>query len=61
MFTKFNIMGVSQIILLSLIGLNLILSSYLHGKPKEGNHSVFITIFGVLIHLTLLYCGGFFD
>jgi hypothetical protein len=54
-------MGVSQIILLSLIGLNLMLSSYLHGKPKEGNHSVFITLFGVLIHLTLLYCGGFFD
>jgi len=50
-----------QIILLSIIGLNLMISSYLHGKPKEGNHSVFITMIGVTIHLTLLYFGGFFD
>ena len=54
-------MGVSQIILLSLIGLNLLISSYLHGKPKEGNHSVFVSIIGAVIHLSLLYFGGFFD
>ena len=54
-------MGVSQIILLSLVGLNLMMSSYMHGKPKNGNHSVFITIVGTLLHLTLLYFGGFFD
>jgi hypothetical protein len=54
-------MGVPQIILLSLIGLNLMLSSYLHGKPKEGNHSVFVSMVGATIHLTLLYFGGFFD
>jgi hypothetical protein len=59
--SKINIMGVSQIILLSLVGLNLMISSYMHGKPKEGNHSVFITIVGTLLHLTLLYFGGFFD
>ena len=54
-------MGVPQIILLSLIGLNLLISSYLHGKPKEGNHSVFVSIVGVTIHLTLFYFGGFFE
>jgi len=54
-------MGFPQIILLSLIGLNLLISSYLHGKPKEGNHSVFVSIVGVTIYLTLLYFGGFFD
>lgn len=54
-------MGFPQIILLSLIGLNLLISSYLHGKPKEGNYSVFVSIVGVTIHLTLLYFGGFFD
>lgn len=54
-------MGVPQIILLSLIGLNLLISSYSHGKPKEGNHSVFVSIVGVTIHLTLLYFGGFFE
>ncbi len=45
-------MGVSQIILLSIVGLNLMLTSYMHGKPKEGNHSIFVTLFGTLIHLT---------
>jgi len=54
-------MGVSQIILLSIVGLNLLISSYLHGKPKEGNHSVFVSIIGTILHLTLLYFGGFFD
>lgn len=61
MFTKIYIMGVSQIILLSIVGLNLMITSYMHGKPKEGNHSIFVAIFGTLIHLTLLYFGGFFD
>lgn len=54
-------MGVPQIILLSLVGLNLMITSYMHGKPKEGNHSVFITIVGTLLHLTILYFGGFFN
>jgi hypothetical protein len=54
-------MGVSQIILLSIVGLNLLISSYLHGKPKEGNHSVFVSIIGTILHLILLYFGGFFD
>jgi hypothetical protein len=54
-------MGVSQIILLSIVGLNLLISSYLHGKPKEGNHSVFVSIIGTILHLTLLYFGGFFE
>jgi hypothetical protein len=54
-------MGFPQIILLSLIGLNLLISSYLHGKPKEGNHSVFLTMISITLHLTLLYFGGFFD
>jgi hypothetical protein len=54
-------MGISQIILLSILGINLMIESYKHGKVKEGKHNVFIAIVGVFIHLVLLYFGGFFD
>lgn len=52
---------IAQIIVLSLMFISLMLSSYQHGKPKVGNHNVLISILNVVLHLCLLYAGGFFD
>lgn len=52
---------IPQIILLSMWFLNLLLSSYMHGKPKTGNHSIFDALLGTAIEGTILYFGGFFE
>jgi hypothetical protein len=53
-------MTAPQIIILSLMSLNWLLTAHLHGKPKTGNYNIFITIVGNLINLAILYWGGFF-
>lgn len=52
---------IAQIIWIILIVAGLMLESYRHGKPKEGKHNVWATLFATLIGATLLYFGGFFD
>lgn len=43
---------------ISLIGVGISLAE--HGKPKEGKHSVFVTLFATVVGYVLLYKGGFF-
>lgn len=53
-------MGVPQIILLTLIGIRLLISAYLHGKEREGTHNIFFNLFDVAVLIWILYVGGFF-
>jgi hypothetical protein len=54
-------MGAPQIIALVLIGLNLLISAYLHGKPKSGKHNVFLALLNAGITIWILSSGGFFE
>ena len=53
-------MGTPQIILLSLLGLQLLLTAYLHGKPKDGKHNIFVRLIDGAILIWILVAGGFF-
>ena len=53
-------MGIPQIILLVLLGLNLLATAYLHGKPRTGNFNIFGALVNAGILIWLLVSGGFF-
>jgi len=50
-----------QILIICLWIIELMAASYMHGKPKTGNYSVFTSAFSIWILYTILYYGGFFD
>jgi len=51
-----------QIIMLSIVLLNLLISAHLHGKPKkEKNYNFFVNLIAYSIQLGIMYWGGFFD
>ena len=54
-------MGTSQIIMLVLLSLNLLLGAHFHGKERTGKYSFWVTLISVLIYLTLLITGGYFN
>jgi hypothetical protein len=54
-------MGTPEIIYLSLVGINLLASAYLHGREKESKHNVFTSLIGAALAIGLLYWGGFFN
>jgi len=53
-------MGTPQIILLVILGLNLLATAYLHGKPRTGKFNIFGALGNVGILIWLLVSGGFF-
>lgn len=53
-------MGISQIIMLVLLSLNLLLGAHFHGKERSGKYSFWVTLFSVFCYFTLLLTGGFF-
>lgn len=53
-------MGTPQIILLTLLGLQLLLTAYYHGKPRDGKHNIFVRLIDSAILLWILIAGGFF-
>ena len=53
-------MGIPQIILLVLLGLNLLATAYLHGKPRTGNYNLLTALINAGIIIWLLVSGGFF-
>ena len=53
-------MGTPQIILLVIMGLNLLASAYLHGKPRTGKFNIFGALVNAGILIWLLVSGGFF-
>ncbi len=53
-------MRAPQIIYLVLVGINLLLSAYLHGKPRRETENVFVTLVAQAVMVALLWWGGFF-
>ena len=53
-------MGISQILILVILGINLLIGANMHGKPKTGNYDFGVTFLSVAIYLTILIIGGFF-
>jgi hypothetical protein len=53
-------MGIPQIILLSFLGLQLLLTACMHGKPRSGEHNIFIRLIESAIIGWILIAGGFF-
>ena len=51
----------AQIILLSMYLVSGFLAAYKHAKPKTGKESFWYWIVALVINLSLLYWGGFFD
>ena len=50
-----------QIIMIVFAAISLLLNAYLHGKPKEGKYSFWVTSIGWVIQMGLLWWGGFFN
>ena len=53
-------MGTPQIILLTLLGIQLLLVSFLHGKPRMGRYNLFMGLIDTAILIWILSAGGFF-
>lgn len=53
-------MGISQIIMIILLGLNLLLGANQHGKPKTGEHNFWVVAISVGLYFLILTTGGFF-
>ena len=50
-----------QIIYLFLSLCVLLIGANEHGKEKTGKHNFWINLISVIIYLSILICGGFFD
>ena len=50
-----------QIIYIVLVLINLVMFGYRHGKPKTGNHNIWVDLIAITLVIALLYWGGFFD
>jgi hypothetical protein len=53
-------MGTPQIILLTLLGIQLLITAYMHGKERTGTHNIFFRIIDAGLLILLLVAGGFF-
>ena len=53
-------MGTPQIILLTLFGITLLATAYLHGKERVGKHNIFVKLIDVAILIWILIASGFF-
>jgi hypothetical protein len=54
-------MKAPQIIVLTLTGVGLLLDAYMHGKPKEGKNSIWLSLISRALSMGLLWWGGFFN
>ena len=50
-----------QILMLVLAFIGLLINANKHGKPKTGNDNFWIHSISVILTLSILYWGGFFD
>ena len=53
-------MGTPQIILLTLLGIQLLITAYMHGKERTGTHNIFMRIVDAGLLIWILIAGGFF-
>lgn len=54
-------MGAPQIIAIILFTFVFTANMALHGKPREGNHSIWTGVIHIAIWLPILIWGGFFN
>lgn len=54
-------MGIPQIIMIIVIGLNLGINLAKNGEPRDGDYSFGIALIGAAIEVGILYWGGFFQ
>lgn len=54
-------MGIPQIIIIIIYGLNLGINLAKNGEPRESNYSFGIALVATAIEAGLLYWGGFFS
>lgn len=54
-------MKTPEIILIVLWSLGLLFSASKHGKPKEGDHNIFVSIIALAITISLLMWAGLFN
>ena len=53
-------MSTAAIVLIVLMAISAGINIEQHGKPKTGNHSIWIWLVSVALEIGLLYWGGFF-
>jgi hypothetical protein len=53
-------MGTPQIILLTLLGIELLLTAYMHGRPRTSTYNIFMRIVDSAVLIWILIAGGFF-
>jgi hypothetical protein len=53
-------MGTPQIILLTLLGIQLLCTAYMHGKERTGTHNIYMRIVDSAVLIWILIAGGFF-
>lgn len=51
-------MNIGTILMLTLLGINLLVSAYLHGKPKTGENTFWPSLIGCGLWLSLMYLAG---
>lgn len=53
-------MGMPEIIILAIYGLNVVFAISNHGKVRVGKYNGFVTLALLALEIGLLYWGGFF-
>ncbi len=54
-------MTAPQITIIVLLSINLLLCSYLHGKPRKDNYNFWHSFLNAIILISILYWGNFFN
>jgi len=54
-------MGLPQFILIIFYAVGILITSNLHGEPKEGHYNIFESLISVSIVFILLIWGGYFS
>jgi hypothetical protein len=53
-------MGTPQIILLTLLGIQLLCTAYMHGRPRTSTYNIFGLLIDNAVLIWILIAGGFF-
>jgi hypothetical protein len=54
-------MGIPQIIIIVLLGINLGAGMVQHGKPKTGKNSFWVSLVACALEVSILWWGGFWS
>ena len=53
-------LGAPQVIMLSVLLINIATEAAVHGEPRTGNHNVWYALIGSAINVAILTWGGFY-